>query len=109
MNLQFSDGLLGELLMRILIIVLFITALWILRGIVSRLLIGPLRRYAERTTTQWDNVLIDVVDAAIRYLVVTLALYGTLRLLFPGSTAFDDHLARSLIVLIVFVTLFNTI
>src|ERR1041385_7109837 len=102
------DGL-GELLVRILLIVPFVAALFILRGILGWLFIRPLRRYAERTPTQWDNLVLDVLDAPVRYLIFTAALYVTLRLLLPNATAFADHLTRTLVVLIVFVALFNAV
>src|SRR5260221_13681480 len=105
---QLTDSL-GELLLRLLIIVLFVAALWILRGILAWAIIGPLRRHAERTTTQWDNIILDVMDAPVRYLIFTASLYVTLRLLLPNAVAFADHLVRTLVVLIIFVALFNVV
>jgi MscS family membrane protein len=110
MNLQqqLSDSL-GELIVRLLLIVLFITVLWVLRGILAWAVIRPLRRQAAKTPSQWDNVVLDILDAPVRYLVFSIGLYAILRLLFPAATSFADHLERTLLVLIVFVTLFDTV
>src|SRR4051794_5429902 len=92
-----------ELLVRILIVVVVFTAIWVLRGFLAWALVRPLRRHADRTATQWDNIFLDTVDQPVRYLIVTLGLFVAMRVLLPINFAtFTDHVARTLIILIIF-------
>jgi MscS family membrane protein len=64
---------------------------------------------SSQTPSQWDNVLFDVMDVPLRYLIFTIGLYITLRLLLPGATPFIEHLVRSIVILIVFNIIYRTI
>src|SRR5258707_7575080 len=88
-----------ELVVRFLIVVVAFTLIWVLRGALTWALVRPLRKQAERTSTQWDNVVLDVLDQPIRLLIVTLGLFIAMRLLLPANfIVFTNHVTRMLVI-----------
>jgi MscS family membrane protein len=98
-----------ELLLRFMLVIVALAVLWVMRGVVLWLFVRPMRRRAELTESQWDNILLDILNAPTRYLVLTVALYLILRLLLPITGPFADHLLRTMVILTIFIGLYRAV
>jgi MscS family membrane protein len=101
---------LQEFLVRVLMVVVAFTFIWVMRGLLTWLLVRPLRRYSDRSATQWDNVVVTVFDAPIRYFIVTIGLFVAMRVLLPPNfIPVADHITRTLIIMIIFGAIYRAI
>jgi MscS family membrane protein len=98
-----------ELLLRFMLVIVALAVLWVMRGVALWLFVRPMRRRAELTESQWDNILLDILNAPTRYLVLTVALYLILRLLLPITGPFADHLLRTMVILTIFIGLYRAV
>lgn len=100
---------LHDLILRILLAVLALAFIWLLRRVISKLILLPFRRLVERTETQLDDVLIDVMENPIRFFIIALGIYiaGEIVTADTGTIAFFSQLARSFVILAVFVALYD--
>lgn len=96
--------------LRIALALLALLIIWILRRLISRLILLPIRQLVvNRTENQLDDILLKVVENPIRFLVIALGIYiaGTILTADVGTTLFFSHLARTFVILAVFVALYN--
>jgi MscS family membrane protein len=113
LQLQFLNDLPPEvrnLALRIALALLALLIIWILRRLISRLILLPIRQLVvNRTTNQLDDILLKVIENPIRFLVIALGIYiaGTILTADVGTTLFFSHLARTFVILAVFVALYN--
>lgn len=99
------------------IIVLIMTPIlvWIvsavIRTIILRFVLAPIRRYADTTETELDNRALDVIERPIRVLLIGVAIVVITSLLdFKGDIdEVADNLANSLIIASIFFFLYNII
>lgn len=98
-------------ILRILLALLALLLILLLRRLISAVILVPLRRLSERTTTQVDDVLISVAEGPVRLLIVALGIGIAGQILATdGSTGtFIGHMTRSFIIIAVFVGLYNAV
>jgi MscS family membrane protein len=91
-------------LIRILLAALVLLFVWGLRKVLAAIVVAPLRRVAERSNRQWDDVLLDTIVVPARVLIIALglALGAEILGLDPITYVFVQHLMRTLIILAIF-------
>ncbi len=92
-----------------LIVIGVIMAAWLIRQIFQPLLVGWLRRLSARTQNQWDDVIISVLDAPMRYLMVAVILAASVQLINLKQTVgvFINHVASTLVIIAVFLIIYR--
>ncbi len=112
-ELEFINNLPREfrnLALRVLLAVLALLIIWLLRRLLSALILLPLRRLViERTKTQIDDILLTAVETPIRLLVVAIgvAVAGQILSADGATIEFMTHLSRTFVILAVIFTLHN--
>lgn len=101
----------AEAFFRIGLAILVFAFIWLLRGLVARLLLRPLKSFVARSRTQLDDALLTIVDTPSRLFTLALALELSMRPLGLGPDAwlFLNRLNRMLVVLGVFIGLVNLV
>lgn len=91
------------------IVAFFIT--WILRLSMLRLLMRPIHSLAHRRDAEWDTHVASTIDQPVRYIAIAIWLLVSIRILAlpPSLNTGLTSLARSLIILAIFVALFKAI
>lgn len=94
-----------EVLARILIAILALLLLWLLRALIKRLLLAPFRRIANRTKSNFDDQLLDLMDLPSRILVLALGVFiaGGILGVDRAGAEFVTNLARTLLIIAVLV------
>lgn len=92
------------LIVRIALALLVLALIWLLRRVLTWIIITPLRRLAKRSGGTWDDVLLDTILVPMRLLIIALGLaIGVQIIQLDGdSTAFVDQLIRTLIIMALF-------
>jgi MscS family membrane protein len=100
-----------EVALRIGLAALVFVLIWLLRHLVARLVLTPLRRLAERTPTQADNMLYDILERPVGYVTLAFAIDISTRILAldPNASLFVARVTRTIIVFAVFLGLYRTI
>ena len=99
-----------NLVLRILLALLALVLIWVLRKVISRLILLPFKRLVvDRTATQVDDILIGVLENPIRFLIIALGIFiaGQILTADIGTVQFFSRLSRSFVILAVFVALYN--
>ncbi|MEL7436386.1 MAG: hypothetical protein AAFN11_20770, partial [Chloroflexota bacterium] len=83
----------------------------VIRTIILRFVLAPIRRYADKTETDLDNRALDVIERPIRILLIGIAIAIISGLLdFKGDVdQLADNIANSLIIAAIFWFLYNII
>lgn len=77
-----------ELLVRILAAVLALAIIWLLRNLLTRLLLPVLRRLVARTkNTDVDDLLLDIIQQPVRLLVIAFAIWVVAQILLLDKVA----------------------
>lgn len=114
-ELEFINNLPQEfrsLVLRVLLALLALLIIWLLRRLLSGLILLPFRRLVvERTQTQIDDLLLTTVEAPIRLLVVAIgvAIAGQILSADGATVEFMAHLSRTFVILAVMLTLHNLV
>lgn len=100
-----------ETLLRLLLAALALVVVVLLRSLLARLLVAPLRRLTLRTPVPWDTVLLDALVMPVRVLLIAFGLWLAARILgvSPATTIFIDHLSRSLVAIALFLAGFRAV
>jgi MscS family membrane protein len=111
---QFWNDLPPELrstLLRVGLAILALFLIWVLRRLLTAIVVAPLRRLARRTNAQWDDVLLDTIMLPARLLIIAIALAVGAQILLVDSvtSAFVQHIIRTLIIIAVLVALFRAV
>jgi MscS family membrane protein len=90
------QGLVAGLLLVILALVL----IWVLRRVVTWLILTPLRRLTSKTGREFDDAILDASVTPMRYLVIAAAILVSAQILNVGSGVDTvlSHLGRTLII-----------
>lgn len=89
------------LVSRLLLVLAAVIIIWIMRRVVTWILVRPLRRITRRIGYEQDDILVDAILPPMRYFVVAAALLVSARILEAGDSiiGFVENLGRSIIVL----------
>lgn len=100
-----------ELAARLLLIVLVFVLAGVLRRVLTWIIVRPLRRLAQRSQFEYDDLILKTVSLPIRYLVFALAIGVGLEVLAVGDNldAFIANVARSLVIFALLLLLYRTI
>jgi MscS family membrane protein len=95
-----------ENLLRLLLAVLVLAFVWIARKVLARIVVAPLRQLAGRSSTRWDDVLLDAMIVPARFLIIALGLLVGAEILKVDidTSLFVQHLIRTLVVIALFLT-----
>lgn len=96
---------------RVFLAILAFLLIWVLRRLITRLLIAPFRSFAKRSSTDIDNIILDIVEQPSRYIVIALGLFISTSILQLDNVEllFIQRLARTLIIIAIAVGIFNAI
>lgn len=89
-----------EIILRVIIAAIALVIIWVLRSVLSRLIVAPLRRRLESggQTPSAITAFIDMVEEPVRFLIIAAGLYlGAIIL--GVNDVFLDHLARTLVII----------
>jgi MscS family membrane protein len=101
-----------EVIMRIFLALLALLIIWLLRRLLSRLILLPIRRLVvERTRTQLDDMVINAAETPVRLLIVAvgIAVAGQILSADGETVTFISHLSRTFVMLAVFFLIYNTV
>lgn len=100
-----------NLILRISLAVLAFGLIWLLRRLLAWLIVRPLRALAQRSDHQADDLLLDVAMLPAQFVVVAIGLAAAAQILTTDQATieFIDRLARSLLILALFVGLFKAV
>src|SRR5690349_3633593 len=93
-----------DTLVRIILAALVLLFVWGLRKVLAAIVVAPLRRAAERSSRNWDDILLDTITVPARILIIALGLAIGAQILQidPTTNNFVQHLIRTLIVIALF-------
>lgn len=111
-ELPFLDQLdpqLRNIVLRVLLAVLALFFVWLLRRLLTRLVLIPFSRFLDRRDKEADEIFLRIVENPVRLLVIApgLLIAGTLL---PGdadTTQFFTQLARSFVIMSIFAAFYN--
>ena len=111
-ELPFLDQLdpqLRNVVLRVLLAVLALFFVWLLRRLLTRLVLIPFSRFLDRRDKEADEIFLRIVENPVRLLVIApgLLIAGTLL---PGdqdTTQFFTLLARSFVIMSIFAAFYN--
>jgi MscS family membrane protein len=93
-----------DTLVRIILAALVLLFAWGLRKVLAAIVVAPLRRAAERSSRNWDDILLDTIIVPARILIIALGLAIGAQILQidPTTNNFVQHLIRTLVVVALF-------
>lgn len=93
-----------DTLVRVILAALVLLFAWGLRKVLAAIVVAPLRRAAERSNRNWDDILLDTIIVPARILIIALGLAIGAQILQidPTTNNFVQHLIRTLIVIVLF-------
>ena len=115
LQIDFLNGLDAEvrnLILRIALAALALLLIWLLRRMITRIILLPLRRMIiERTESQLDDILMGVIETPIRYLIIALGISvaGQILLADSGTVQFVGRLSRTFVIIAVAMALYNAV
>lgn len=101
-----------DILLRIALAILALLLIWLLRRLISALLLIPLRRLLIRRTSQrHEEIASRILEIPIRFLIIALGIYIARSILAadPATTLFFARLSRTFVILAAFITVYNAV
>jgi len=98
-------------LLRILLAVLALVIIWLMRRIITRLILSPLRRAAQGSSLQWDEYVLEAAVLPGRLLIFALGLYVGAQILALDLPArlFVENLIRSFVIIAIFLVVYRAV
>lgn len=89
-----------DLIARLLLFVLALAMIWVLRRVLTAVIVRPVRRLIKRTGQQRDEEILDAVLLPMRYFVIAAALLVSVRILGIGDgvSQFVERIGRSIVI-----------
>ncbi|MBN8619686.1 MAG: mechanosensitive ion channel family protein [Anaerolineae bacterium] len=96
---------------RVLLALLAFVLIWLLRRLLARVVVVPLRALAKRSNATWDEVVLDIVTVPARLLIIAFGLLVGAEILRVdlGTSVFIVHLARTLIIIAVLTAAYRVV
>ncbi len=113
-ELAFFDQLdpqLRDIVLRVALALLALLVVWLLRRLLTWLVLRPLGRVLERRRSDLDDIVLGIIENPVRLLVIAPGLL-IVGVLLPGDDAtvqFFTQLARSFVILALFAALYNSV
>ena len=113
-ELPFLDQLdpqLRNVVLRVLLAAVALLVVWLLRRLLTWLVLRPLARILERRQSDLDDIVLGIVENPVRLLVIAPGLL-IVGVLLPGddnTVQFFTQLARSFVIFALFAALYNSI
>jgi len=100
-----------SLVLNLILLLLALIAIWILRNLVTRMIMAPIRRVTQRTSTELDDKALAAIERPMRVLVmgVGIALITVIFNFGPQVDGFTDSLSRALILAAVVFFVYNLV
>lgn len=100
-----------QTILRVLVVVVVIALVYLLRKVVVRILMSPVRRMINRSDTQTDNMVLDAIERPLQLVVIAFAVGLTVTILDfgPDVKVFGENLSRALLVAAVTFIIYNLI
>lgn len=98
-----------DTVVRILLAALALLATFLLRGMLTRLIIRPLRRRAEGTASRLDDQVLNIIQQPVQVLIVAIgfSLAAQTLVVDEATTFFVSRTIRSLIIIAIAVAIFR--
>ena len=115
LELEFLQGLPANIrgaIVRLFLAVLALLIIWLLRRLLSALILLPFKRLVvERTNTQIDNMVLNAAETPVRLLVVAagIGIAGQILSSDGETVVFITNLSRTFVILAAFFLLYNTV
>lgn len=101
-----------EVIVRVFLAILAVLIIWLLRRLLSALILLPLRRLVvERTRTQIDDMALSVAETPVRLLIVAagIGIAGQILSSDGATVGFITNLSRTFVILAVFFFGYNAV
>ncbi len=99
-----------ETIVRALLALLALVAIYALRHLVIRALLPVIRRLVRRSNTDVDDIILNAITVPVRLLVLALALHVGFSILLPGGfPPFLQHFLRSLVIVALFAAAYKAV
>lgn len=104
-------SLVQDVTLRTILLFIALLAIWVIRDLVTRILMLPVRRLSRRTEGSIDNQLVEAVQRPLRIAILGIALILISTLLSFGTDVdnFVDTFARAIIVAAVTMFIYNLV
>jgi MscS family membrane protein len=100
-----------NMIIRVGLAVVVLLLIWILRRLLTAIVVAPLRRFAKRSEQHWDDVLLSTAVLPARFLIIALGLAIGARILQidTATNTFVDHLIRTFIIIAVLMAAYRAV
>lgn len=100
-----------DLLLQALLLVIVLALVWVLRRVITAIVMRPLRGLAKRTKTATDDQILDAVVGPIRIAIIAIAIVMVIAVLDFGTalTNISQTASRSLIIAAIAFALYNIV
>ena len=90
-----------EAIARILLVILALLLIWVMRRVMTWVIIRPLRRIVHKTGREHDDILLEAVVQPIRYIIIAIAILVSAQILEVGNAVDTaiSHIGRSLVII----------
>lgn len=107
-SLRDAWGTLDEQAQEIVIIGLLLAGVWLIRRVLARIFITRLHRLTRQSGTQWNELVINVIQRPLRYLTIAILLSAT-TVIFDFRERIDlliIHISSTIVVVAVFMLVY---
>lgn len=106
-----QNGFMGVDIGRILVAIGIFLLFFALRALFTNLIVGILRKWAQRTATNTDDIIVDAVQEPIRFVPIVLGVFFACEYMRPQGRfeVFTEHLVVSLITFTIFWSLYRLV
>ncbi len=104
-----NEGIFGLDFGRVIIAAAILIGFYVLRGLFARVVIATFKRWASRSDTNMDDMVVDAIAPSLKLLVITIGVFVTGQYLALDGIALElmVNLQRSLVVIAIFWALYN--
>jgi len=89
-----------EAIARVLLVVLVLLLIWIMRRMMTWVIIRPLRRVVHKTGRAHDDIILEAAIQPIRYIIIAIAILISAQILAVGNSVdtIINHVGRSMVI-----------
>jgi MscS family membrane protein len=87
-----------DVILRVLLALLALLLIFLLRRVLTWLVLSPLRRAVERTQWRADDVMLEIAVIAVRYFIIAFGIYIAAQILQLGDI-FIERLVRTFVII----------
>jgi MscS family membrane protein len=100
-----------SLVIRIGLALLTLVLIWLLRKVLTSLVVAPLRRLVARTSAKWDDILLESIIVPARFLIIALGLTLGAQILQVDvvTNQFVERLVRTFIIIAILMSAYRAV